>query len=423
MSMKRVSLQLVSGLLLLMGVIVFCERTFVLRYGQSDFFVFYEAVRFYFSGQDLYSSYIINNGVGYMREAGNLNAPFLTLMLLPLAVFNYGQAFAIWSVILTGCLLVGGYLALRPFPQWHKRTLSILLLFLLFFPNLQTLIYGQISPVLFVFVVLAWLWAREKKDIPAGICIGLACTLKLFCGLFLIYFLCLKRLRLFITAGLTFLVTSLLAWLVFGWKAYLSYYHSIQGIFWYAGTWNVSFHGFFLRLLSNEEHNVPFIVAPHLAAIFTWVCSGLLMAFLIWTWRKEGEQQFDRGFSLVIVSMLLLSPLSWIYYFPLLLIPYLVLVSEKNDWVHLGAFLLLFASMKLPLLVLASGIKTTSQIFWTGGVGFYILLGMLLLLAKSYPECQRFRPRMWWAVYTLLFLQPIVVLVINFLSLTFGHRI
>jgi hypothetical protein len=125
----------------------------------------------------------------------------------------------------------------------------------------------------------------------------------------------------------------------------------------------------------------------------------------------------------VIVSMLLLSPLSWIYYFPLLLIPYLVLVSEKNDWLHLIAFSLLFLSMKIPLLVLASGIKTASQIFWTGGVGFYVLLGLLILLAKPYSEYRQFAPRLWGVVYALIFLQPIMVLTIVFFSLTFGHRL
>jgi alpha-1,2-mannosyltransferase len=384
-----------------MAIAVFLERAIVSGYGHSDFFVFYEAMRFYFSGQDIYSSYIINNGAGYIREAGNLNAPFLTLLLLPFNSFNYAQSFQVWSVILTGCLIGGGYLALRPFPQWHKNTVPILLLFLLFFPNIQTLVYGQISPVLFLFVTLAWL----------------------FCGLFLIYFLCLKRFRVVAVSCLTFLGTSLLAWFVFGTKAYISYYQSMKGIFWYAGTWNVSFHGFFMRLFSNEEHNVPFMVSPHLASIFTLGCSAILMAYLIRSWLKAGPQQFDRGFSLVIVSMLLLSPLSWIYYFPLLLIPYLVLVSEKNDWLHLIAFSLLFLSMKIPLLVLASGIKTASQIFWTGGVGFYVLLGLLILLAKPYSEYRQFAPRLWGVVYALIFLQPIMVLTIVFFSLTFGHRL
>ncbi|MDX2163909.1 MAG: glycosyltransferase family 87 protein [Gammaproteobacteria bacterium] len=419
MSLRRIILLSISVFLLLMSVIVYFERTRLSIYGQSDFFVFYQAVRFYLSGQDIYSSYIINNGVMYIREAGNLNAPFLALLLLPFSYVNYACAFEIWVFILMVCLLVGGYLALRPFPQWHKNVLPILALFLMFFPNRETIIYGQISPVLFLLVVSAWLLSRKGKDNLAGVFIGLACTLKLFCGLFLIYFLCLKRFRLFLISVLTFLSANGLAWLAFGTQAYISYYNSIKGIFWYAGTWNVSFHGFFMRLFSNAEHNVPLIAAAHWANIATMTCSALLMVLLTWVWRKEGEAQFDRGFSLVIVSMLLLSPLSWIYYFSLLLIPYLVIVSENNDWVHLAACILLLLSMKMPLLILASGIKSPIQIFWAGGLGFYILLGLLALLAKPYQEYARFTPRLWGVIYTLIFIAPIVVLAITFTSLTF----
>ncbi len=420
MSFKRMGLLGISLLLILMSVVVYFMRTRFSMYGQSDFFVFYQAVRFYLSGQDLYSPYIINNGVMYIREAGNLNAPFLTLVLLPFSFLNYIRAYEIWVCILMLCLSVGVYLALRPYPQWHKNFLPILALFLIFFPNRETIIYGQISPVLFLCVTLAWLFARDKKDIEAGLFIGLACTLKLFCGLFLIYFLCLKRFRLFLVSALTFLVTSALAWLVFGTQAYLSYYHSIQGIFWYAGTWNVSFHGFFMRLLSNEERNIPLMVVPHLANILTIISSVGILSYLVWMWRREGEAQFDRGFSLVIVSMLLLSPLSWIYYFSLLFIPYLVLVSENNDWIHLIACILLLFSMKMPLLILASGIKTPLQVFWAGGLGFYILVGLFALLAKPYPEYYRFTPRLWGIVYTLIFIVPISVLTITFASFVLG---
>ena len=75
--------------------------------------------------------------------------------------------------------------------------------------------------------------------------------------------------------------------------------------------------------------------------------------------------------------------------------------------------------MKMPLLILASGIKSPVQIFWAGGLGFYILLGLLALLAKPYPVYERFTPKLWGVIYTLIFIAPIIVLLITFMSLTF----
>jgi len=426
MTVKRMSLLLISAILICMSLVVFFERAIIAgeSYGDSDFFGFYNSLLFFFSGRDIYSPIFLKLGpLLYLLVRANLNAPFMVLLALPLHVFNYARAFLIWNVISAGCILAGGYLTLRPFPQWHKYTLPILLLFLMYFPNIETLIYGEPAAVLLVVLPLAWLFARENKDIPAGIFIGLACAFKLFCGLFLIYFLCIKRFRLLLSAFLTMLATFLAGGIVFGFTSYLSYYKSLQDVFWFATSWNVSFNGFFGRLFSDGERNVSWIMAPHLASFLTLACSVILVAYLIWVWRKQTPQQFDRGFSLVLVSMLLLSPLGWIYYFPLLLIPYLLMVSEKNDWVHLAACILLLFSVKIPHLLLPSAIQTMPQIFWDGGVGFYVLLGMLVLLAKPYPEYRRFSPGLWGVIYALIFLPSIAVMVINFFSLTFGHRL
>jgi len=425
MSLKRISLQCLSVIFLFIILVAYFKRTVEAGcvYGASDFFKFYESALFYFSGQDIYSSDIIElRAVGattstWVTANGNLNPPFFTLLLLPLHFFNYAKAYQIWNMISTALFLVGAYLALRPFPQWHKNTLPVIALFALYLPNSATLAYGQITSTLLVVLILAWLLARKNKEIPAGIFIGLACAIKLFCGLFLIYFLCLKRFRLIFSALLTIVLTGLIGVYVFGLQSYLSYHTVLSTVNWYAASWNVSFYGFFTRIFSPIENNIPLVIAPHLVTIFTVLSCAPLVIYLISAWRKWGAQKFDLGFSLVLVSMLLLSPLGWTYYFPILIIPYLVLIAE-GDWkIHLGCCFLLFISTLTGNLLRTPMIKTKLQVLLLGGAGFYVLLGLLgLLILVGAGRCRAkvqqagISESLWTLIYFIIFIPSLISL-------------
>ncbi|HEV2613974.1 MAG TPA: glycosyltransferase family 87 protein [Gammaproteobacteria bacterium] len=421
MSLTRLSVSLFSLGIIFFTLVVYFKRTLISSesHGLTDFYKFYESVLFYFSGQDLYNNTfaaIVTPVISvWVRSDGNLSTPFFTLLLLSLHYFNYARAFQLWNAISVACIFLGGWLALRPFPQWHKNTLPIIALFALYLPNSQNLACGEIGAMLLVIVAGAWLLARKNHDISAGMLIGFACAIKLFCGLFLIYFLCLKRMRLLLAALIVFILAFLLGGFVFGFNSYFSYHVILSSIYWYGITWNVSFHGFFLRLFSNVEGNTPLILAPYLANIFTTGCSVVLMGTLIWIWKKGGDQKFDTGFSLVIISMLLLSPLGWVYYFPLLLIPYLVLVEEGNMGTHLAACFLLWLSTLTGNFLRPAQIKTLTQIFVAGGVGFYVLLGLLGLLSLvafgvKRSEQDTISESLWYVIYIVIFIPSLISL-------------
>ncbi|HEV2613973.1 MAG TPA: glycosyltransferase family 87 protein [Gammaproteobacteria bacterium] len=405
MSLKRISLLSISGLVLCVMMVAYFKLAVLsgYYYGVSDFFKMYQSTLFYYSGQNIYSA------------DNNLNTPFLLLFLLPFHVFNYAQASQVWNVILILSVLLGAYFALRPFPQWHKNTLPLMALFSIYLPNSSTLACGQITPILLVFLVFAWLLARKGNDYSAGVLIGFLCALKLFFGLFLIYFLCLKRVRLVLTALATMIMAFLISVYVFGLQSFVSYHTVLHHITWYASSWNASFYGFFTRLFSNAEGNVPVVVAPYFTTIFTVLCSVVLMVCLIGLWIKWGRQKFDNGFSLVIVSMLLLSPLGWVYYFPLLLIPYVVLVEEGNTWTHLAACFLLLMSTQTSGILVPNQINTMKQIFMWGGLGFYVLLGLLgLLCLVSYgvrrSEKYAISENLWCVIYIVIFVPSLISL-------------
>ncbi|HEV2613975.1 MAG TPA: glycosyltransferase family 87 protein [Gammaproteobacteria bacterium] len=422
MSLKRIGLLFFSALMLFVTVVISFKRVLVSGnyFGASDFWKFYNSVLFYFSGQNIYTNAFVVNKASSMASIwgqadGNLNPPFFTLLLLPLHYFNYSRAFQIWNMISVVCMFLGAYLALRPFPQWHKNTLPIMALFALYLPTADNIACGQMASILLVILASVWLLARKNQDISAGLLLGFACAIKLFCGLFLIYFLCLKRVRIVIAALSVFILAFLMAGFVFGFSAYREYYAVLGEVHWYASTWNASFYGFFTRIFSNTEGNVSLLNLPYLANGLTVICSVALFSYLIRFWRKQSPQQFDLGFSLVIVAMLLLSPLGWIYYFPVLLIPYLILVGEGNMGTHLAACLLLLLSTQMWGLLIPLQIKTMKELLIMGGMGFVVLLGLLGLLsvvAKGvrHDENLTVSENSWILIYSVIFIPSLLYL-------------
>jgi hypothetical protein len=359
-----------------------------LHYGATDFFKFYQSMRFYFSGQNLYTPTIIEihkkTSVSWITANGNLNPPFFTLFLLPLYYFNYADALKIWSIGSLVSLFLSGWLVLRPFPQWHKYTLPILTAFAIYIPNSANFAYGQISTYLLVLLAGTWLCGRNKQDICAGILIGIACAVKIFCGLFLIYFLCISRFRLLFTACLTGAAAFLSSVFIFGLDSYFQYHLVLKKIIWYSASWNASFYGFFMRLFSQTEKNKPLFAVPYLTDILTLICSAALLVYLVYSWRKLGSRYFDIGFSLTLISMLLLSPLGWMYYFGILLIPFLVLIdhsahSRHQVMIAVNVCIFLLLSTLAGDFLVTSSIQTKTQIFFNGGVSFYALIGLLML--------------------------------------------
>jgi hypothetical protein len=348
-------------------------------YGSTDFFKFYESVRYFFSGQNLYSPIMLEPSkkmiAAAINTSGNLNPPFLTLILLPLYYFNYQYALINWTMISIFLMFISVILVLRPYKPWQKYTLPILIAFALYTPNSMNLACGQINNYLLILLVGSWLCARKQKDISAGVLLGIACALKFFFGLFLIYFLCIKRFKLITSMLITGIIAFLFSIFIFGSESYQQYHMTLQKINWYGESWNASFLGFFTR------------VAPPFANIITIIFSSLLFFSLIYAWKKYGEKDFDIGFSLTIIAMLLLSPLGWIYYFGLLIIPYLVLIHRSQNYaMHLIGCILLFLSSLSGDLLKTWEIKTPLQIFFLGGVGFYsliALLGLYIFMMRS----------------------------------------
>ena len=375
--------------------------------------------------------------------SSDLNPPFFTLLLLPTAWLTYTQSFLVWSALSFIATIAGILLAFKPYPAlWNHINLRLwaLIGFLLYFPTYANLRFGQVTSFLLLITAGAWLACRKQKDRTAGILLGLALSIKAFYGLFLIYFAVRKQWRLLIYMCGTYIICGLIAFWVFGSTIYKTYFLTLKKILWYSASWNGSVLGFLTRLFGGDnEGNHPIINLPFLTHPIFLVVSALLTVYLIWTtWQttrlknslsvQANWDLFDWGFSLTIVLMLLIAPLGWLYYFPLLIIPFITILrisdnlASFNMNLTLLSLILLLSSMPGNYQRPESVIQTPMILTWASYY-FYALALLFVLLVmlrnqflhkkyqqNAYSLQHRFSP----AIQILLYLLAAIPSLITF---------
>jgi hypothetical protein len=240
-------------------------------------------------------------------------------------------------------------------------------------------------------LVCGWRAARQKKTISAAICLALASSLKPFIGLFLFYFLMRKEWQGLCAFLLTLFSCALIAALFLGFDSYVAYYHVCQQIKWAASSWNVSIYGFLLRLVGGIESNVALLPVPGLITYLYPLLAGIFFLAIIQFLRPAldipTQRKIDLDFSVIITAMLLLSPLGWLYYFPLLSIPILILWQWAKTGIYPIALPVMLMTCiffsNIPISLLSSEQIHTANVlhvFFGSSLCFLVLIGLTNLL-------------------------------------------
>lgn len=258
----------------------------------------------------------------------NLNPPLLALLFVPLTLLGLPGSYMAWMALsvlsgLFACALL--WRGLGQPGRDHVGLIALWLAFLVYFPTYSSLTMGQVTMVTLLPVAGAWGAARTRRDRLAGILVGLAVSLKLFVGLLVVYLVIQRRWRAAAWSIGTILIVAAATLPATGIAAYVEYFSVIRTVTWFGNSWNASYAGVITRVLGGSE-NVPLIDAPRLARFLVLCCSAVTVAWLAWlTWPRRGIERsldrFDLGLGLTLVSMLLISPLGWMYYFPILCVP------------------------------------------------------------------------------------------------------
>ncbi len=373
------------------------------KYPEStDFAKYYMSAKYFWEGKSVYapvpigaldpSKLLFKSPSSRDTLHPNLNSPFQILLSLPLGFCDFRTAFWIWSVL----SLCSGLAGVSIFAE-HSSTrrcdvLSLLgfwILLLVYFPTLVTIYLGQLSLFLLLLLVTGWVACAKRTDRVAGVVFGIAMCLKIFMGLFLVLFFVRRRWQLLSWLFGTIIICNLIALPIFGIQAYKTHITILRDISWFAASWNASIMGVFTRIFGGSE-NIPLVDLPWLAYSLTATLSLSLVLCLIWLAWPRGEElsqdYFDLAFSLTIVAMLLISPLGWIYYFTLLVIPVTAVwqVAKKLRSPLWFKIMIVFAWLlsTIPhLLTKAQDVNVFSN--WFEWIGFYVLIiltGILITL-------------------------------------------
>jgi hypothetical protein len=298
--------------------------------------------------------------------------PLLTLYVAPfvagLGIFGTYAAVSLLSLAALALSLVLIYRGLGL--RLSGRHLLLLCLALLCWdPIIGTLRAGQPSLLLTALMVAGWYWLRQGRPVLAGSAVGLAASLKLYPGL-LIFYLLLRHRKAFVPALLTVAALVVLGGTVAGWHSYAEHLATDRGVIeeYFAYTANLSLLAAVGR--SHPEYlGVVQALAPGWTAgetqfqiaraVFLALAGGILAAV---TWavlrgrnerrQGDGRDRLDLEYSLFMVLMIVLSPVSWGHYLCGLVLPLAVLgrraLALSAPWGAAITFLGLVVILAVP---------------------------------------------------------------------------
>jgi hypothetical protein len=327
------------GCLALLGwnvaLVLVMERGLV----RSDFGKLHASAQAYLAGRDMYDlgpatlSPVrgMTGEILHYIQFLNLNPPHFHLILLPLAPLPGRWALAVWGIVSLACLALSLRLIAREsgiaLTPWRRRLAALALLS--FAGMAAVAVTGQVSFVLLLPVTLAWIRARRGSWAEAGLYLGLAMSVKPFLAIFLPYLVLRRR---FVTLG-TAVGAGAGAFLVglgvFGWDAHRSWIAGLSAVSWEWVAMNASVLGFLRRVLAPSLYYEPLLEAPGLIVPLWLLLSGTIgVVSLAVAAADSGDRAVDRGFGLLLLAALLISPLGWTYYWWLALGPMVALVAS-----------------------------------------------------------------------------------------------
>ncbi len=247
-----------------------------------------------------------------------------------------------------------------------------------YLPTLINITFGQVGILLSAITILSYLALENKQPIRAGGLIALAMNIKLFFGLFLIYFLAKKNYRA-LAAFLAFdFFFATLPLFFYGLYPYQGYWAALSDVHWYALNWNASWYGMCTRLFGEPTHLfASLLFSPRLGACMYYFIFCIYISIIYYLGRKKTNNH-SLLFAFTLSSMLLLSPLGWNYYFPILITALLINLNKAKFFKeYILFFCLLLSSIffsAMPLALYNNTKIEIAHIICQGNIFFVALL-------------------------------------------------
>ena len=231
--------------------------------------------------------------------------PLLAFLAAPFQPLSAGSATLAWTLL--SLAAIAAALWLLGLRDWRCYALTAV------FPFTRSAVgLGTVAPLLLLAVAVAWRW-RDQVLQPAA-AVGAGVALKLFIWPLAVWLALMRRIRAGVAAIGFALAFALLPWAVIGFAGIGDYPH-------------------LLRRLADDEATssysvIALAVRAHLpeaaGVVLSLAAAAALLGGAGWIARDERRTLRDRDvavLTLVLAAALAASPIVWVHYFLLLLVP------------------------------------------------------------------------------------------------------
>jgi Glycosyltransferase family 87 len=270
------------------------------RFTPFDLDVFLRAGDHVLAGQSPYP-----NPETFAGESNYVYPPVLALLMMPFSALPEHDAVTLYMLLSIAAIIVA--IRLLGVRDWRCYVLA------LFFPVVhESLRHGTVGS--FLILLLALLWRYRDRTVVAGTAVAFAVVLKLFLWPFVLWLALTRRVRgaaVAVTAGVGLAVAS---WAAIGFAGLADYPR-------------------LLGLLVDKEADSSFSVVavgnrlglpPRGADLLALAAGTSLLWLAARTVQSRGRSRFEQdrmSLTLVLAASLALTPILWLHYLSLLVVP------------------------------------------------------------------------------------------------------
>jgi Glycosyltransferase family 87 len=223
------------------------------------------------------------------------------LFFAPFGMLDFDAAAVLWAVVLLASLV--GAVWILGVRDW--RVLGVVLSSA---PVIGAIGIGTLTPLLILLVALAWRW-RDTVWVVAG-ALAAAIALKLFLWPLVVWLAATRRWAAAVAATVLASVVTFAAWGVLGWDGLRAYPELARRLVDVVGD----------RGFSLVAFGVGSGLPQALAELLPWLVGLLLLAAaVVVAVRREADEAVT--FSIALVAAIALTPIVWLHYFALLVVP------------------------------------------------------------------------------------------------------
>jgi hypothetical protein len=287
--------------------------------------------------------------------------PFFLLCFEPLAHVVPRTAYWIWFGLNVAVLVAVLVLMLgrREFGA-DRRMAWVIAAFVLMYPPLADhFAFAQAQILVLLMLVLMMRCLETRRDGVAGLILAMAAALRVFPSLFVIYFAVLRRWRALMCTLLGLVIIGIVTVLLTGptiVEGFVAATISRAGENATSRPYDVSLSAFITRLF---WYAFGYTLGPamNLARLAVIACAEatVLIQALRATARGRSDQDRDgRAYMIWVVAAVMLSPVAWIHYMVLLLLPFVKIASAANQgrcssrsvWAMVASYFLIALSIE-----------------------------------------------------------------------------